>query len=101
MLILGAGELQIRPNGGRREESRLYSVDGQQIRTDGWWLVYFIPNKRIGNADTRCGRIANSPERVCPDGSALAVVGGRREESRLYSVDGQQIRLNGWWMVYF
>ena len=43
MLILGSGELQIRPN--------------------GWWLVYFIPNKRIGNADTRCGRIANSPER--------------------------------------
>ena len=28
MLILGADELQIRPNGGRREESRLYSVDG-------------------------------------------------------------------------
>ena len=43
MLILGADELQIRPN--------------------GWWLVDFIPNKRIGNAYTRCGRIANSPER--------------------------------------
>ena len=26
--------------GGRREESRLYSVDGQQIRLDGWgWLI--------------------------------------------------------------
>ena len=25
--------------GGRREESRLYSVDGQQIRLDGWELV--------------------------------------------------------------
>ena len=46
MLILRPGELQIRPNGrtgsemtpavgGRREESRLYSVDGQQIRLDG------------------------------------------------------------------
>ena len=46
MLILGADELQIRPN--------------------GWWLVYFISNKRIGNAYTWCGRIANSPERVVP-----------------------------------
>ena len=44
MLILGAVELQIRPN--------------------GWWLVYFIPNKRIGNAHTLAGRIANSHERV-------------------------------------
>ena len=40
MLMLIADELQIRPNGGKREESRLYSVDGQQIRTNGWWLVY-------------------------------------------------------------
>jgi len=44
MLILGADELQIRPN--------------------VQWLVYFIPNKRIGNAYTLAGRIANSPERV-------------------------------------
>ena len=43
MLILGADELQIRPN--------------------GWCLVYFIPNKRIGNAYAQFGRIANSPER--------------------------------------
>ena len=81
MLILGAVELQIRPH--------------------GWWLVDLIPNKCIENADTLAGRIANSPERVCPDGSARAVVGGRQEESRLYSVDGQQIRLNGWWLVYY
>ena len=63
MLILRPGELQIRPNGdifartdspersvtflishiagGRREESRLYSVDGQEIRLDGWgWLIF-------------------------------------------------------------
>ena len=48
MLMLGADELQIRPN--------------------GWWLVYFIPNKRIGNAYTQDGRIANSPERGRTDG---------------------------------
>lgn len=55
MLILGADELQIRPN--------------------GWWLVYFIPNKRIGNAYTLAGRIANSPERGKRIGNAYARCG--------------------------
>ena len=48
--------------------------------------------KRIENAYTQAGRIANSPERRS---EMTPAAGGRREESRLYSVDGQQIRLDG------
>ena len=50
--------------------------------------------KRIENAYTQAGRIANSPERRT-GGEMTPAAGGRREESRLYSVDGQQIRLDG------
>jgi hypothetical protein len=71
MLILGSGELQIRPNGWclvysipkSALEMLILGADELQIRPKGWWLVYFIPNKRIGNAYALAGRIANSPER--------------------------------------
>ena len=80
MLILSAGELQIRPNGFVRTglHGRLLEEDGKNpvstvwsnckfARTSGGWL-FFNLNKRIGNAYTQFGRIANSPERVCPNG---------------------------------
>ena len=72
MLILSAGELQIRPNGekgvplrGRNLVNRSKSCKSVLPRKGRkrCWLI-FNSKLRIGNAYTQDGRIANSPERL-------------------------------------
>ena len=76
MLILRTDELQIRPNGekgvpllGRNLVNRSKSCKSVLPRKGRkrCWLIS-NPRKRIGNAYTLAGRIANSPERVCRAG---------------------------------
>ena len=56
MLILSAGELQIRPNGSVRTGL------SERVCTGGCW-------RETGRIPSlQCGRIANSPERVRPNG---------------------------------
>ena len=111
MLILGAGELQIRPNGewsapsGQNQRS-LFAKRGKvnlANRSKSYksflprkgrkqWLVFFIPNKRIGNAYTRCGRIANSPERQV---AGLFLIRNSALEMLMLGAVELQIRPNG------
>ena len=105
MLILSADELQIRPNGekgvplrGRNLANRSKSCKSV-LPLKGRKTVagcFSIRESALEMLILRTGEL-----QIRPNGVARTVVGGRREESRLYSVDGQQIRPNGWWMVYF
>ena len=80
MLILSAGELQIRQNGEKgvpllgRNLANLSKSCKSVLPLKGrkrCWLIS-NPKKRIENAYTQDGRITNSPERVCPNGFARA-----------------------------